>query len=196
VAILNRTKTPKAPRVIRPRVYLSKEESKSINALQPKERKICFGLAAWAAIYMTFFHFNPPKGAEVAPIWKLFVLYGAVAAFVAAAYKTNRLVASLGGLLCVYIPVVEGTAQSSGYFLPSVPLLALMMWLSFKISGDRRKLTEEKAASGDFGIDPRTRAEQNRKAKKPGTTTATEDATGRALAPASKRYTPPKAKKK
>ncbi len=196
VAILNRNKTPKAPRVVRPRVYLSKAESKSINALQPKERKICFGLAAWAAIYMTFFHFNPPKSYDVAPIWKLIVMYGAVAAFAAVAFKTNRLVASLGGLLCVYIPVVEGPARSSGFFLPSVPLLALMMWLSFKISGDRRKLTEEKAASGDFGMDPRKRAELDRKAKKSGATAATEDATGRALAPASKRYTPPKTKKK
>ena len=195
MALLNRTKTPKPARTIRPRVYLSREESKSINALQPKERKICFGLAAWASIYMTFFHFNPPKSYSVAPIWKLAVLLGAVALFVALAFKTNRLAASLGGLLCVYIPVVEGPARSSGYFLPSVPLLALMMWLSFRISGDRRKLTEAKAASGDFGVDPKRRATLDRKAKKSGTTVK-EDSTGRVLAPASKRYTPPKAKKR
>ena len=132
-----------------------------------RERKICFGLAAWAAIYMTFFHFNPPKGYDVAPIWKLAVMLGAVVVFVGFALKTNRLVASLGGLLCVYIRCGR-SGPSSGYFLPSVPLLALMMWLSFRISGDRRKLTEEKAASGDFGMDPRKRAELNRKAKKEG----------------------------
>lgn len=124
----------------------------------------------------------------------LAAMLAAVVVFVLAAWKTNRLVASLGGLLCVYISTVEGAARSSQFFLPSLPLLALMLWLSFKISGDRRKLTEEKAASGDFGVHPGTRAQQDRKAKKSGSK-ATEDSTGRTIAPASKRYTPPKVKK-
>ena len=175
-------------------MYLTKAESKSVNALRPLERKICFGLAAWAAIYMTFLHFNPLPKYDVAAPWKLAVMLVTAALFVLAALKTNRLVASMAGLLCVYIPAVEGPARSSQFFLPSVPLLALMMWLSFRISGDRRKLTEQKAASGDFGVDPRTRAAQERRAKKAGTTVS-EDSTGRPLAPPSKRYTPPKAKK-
>jgi hypothetical protein len=193
VALLNRTRSPKPARPIRPRVYLSKEESRSVNAVKPNERKICLGLALWAAIYMTVLHFHE-KGSAVGDLWKLGVMLAAVAAFVFLAMKTNRLAASLGGLLCVYVPVVEGAKSSALFFLPSLPLLALMMWLSFRISGDRRKLTEEKAARGDFGTDPRSRAASDRKVKKGAS--KTEDSTGRVIAPASKRYTPPKAKKR
>ncbi len=165
-----------------------------MNALQPKERKICFGLAAWAAVYMTFLHFWRTNN-KASDLWKLGVLLAAVAVFVFLTMKTNRLAASLGGLLCVYIPVVEGTKNSAGFFLPSIPLLALMMWLSFRISADRRKLTEAKAASGDFGVDPVRQKQLDRQAKKNGTALV-EDSTGRQIAPASKRYTPPKAKPK
>ena len=193
MALLNRKKTPRPARPVRPRVYLSKAESKSVNAVKPTERKVCLGLAAWAVLYMTVLHLSE-RGTDAAHLWKLGVMLVVVGLFVFLALKSNRLAASLGGLLCVYIPTIEGPKTSALFFLPSVPLLALMMWLSFKISGDRRKLTEEKAARGDFGVDPRSRAQRDRKPKKVGAS-ATQDSTGRAIAPASKRYTPPKAKK-
>jgi hypothetical protein len=50
---------------------------------------------------------------------------------------------------------------------------------------------DEKATAGDFGIDPRDIPRGRKKVDEK----ATEDAMGRSLAPASKRYTPPKKKK-
>jgi hypothetical protein len=180
------------PRERRPRVYLSREETKAINTPGQRERIIGVVLAAYFAVVATFIHLHE-IGRASDKLWKLGVMLLASLFFVGVSLKFNRIVMGLGALLCVYMPAVEGTKTSALFFLPAIPLYGFMLWLfMFKISGARRKAMAARMESGDYGVDPRSAA-----ARRPDKTkTATTDTTGRALPTASKRYTPPKAKPK
>ena len=144
-------------------------------------------LAAYVAICVTLIQ-NKVHGFAADQLWKLGVSLALAAGLVAAARFSNRLVAGIAALLCVYGPAW------GKYVIAGVPLFAVMLFFTFRISGDRRKKIDEHIESGDYGVDPRTAARKSRKAK--GNETATADSTGRSMAPASKRYTPPKAKGK
>jgi hypothetical protein len=194
VAFLDRLKPSpakaKAPRPVRQRVFLSKEENREVHRLRPLERKIAFGLAAYAAIASSIIHFNQ-QGTSTVHLWKWTVLMVAAIFFAFAAWRTNRIVVGLGALVCVYLPVVEGAKVASVFFLPLAPLYVFMVWLFvFKINKDRKAATQARIERGDLGTDYRTASRQSRSS----TPTATTDAAGRALATKSKRYTPPKAK--
>ena len=186
MSLLRPTKSGNArpARTPRPRVFLSKEENKAVNALRPLERKGCYVLAAYVAISVTLIQ-NHLHGFAADQLWKLGVSLALAAALVAAARFSNRLIAGVAALLCVYGPAW------GKFVIAAVPLFAVMLYFTFKISGDRRKMIDQRIERGDYGVDPRTAARQSRKGKE----TATADSTGRSMAPASKRYTPPKAKK-
>lgn len=154
--------------------------------LQPMERNILYLAAAYCATAMVLIHVYT-RGTE--KVWWLGISLALVGAFVALTWRTNRMFAGIGAILCVYGPAW------GKYVIFGTPLFGLMLWLTFRISTDRRKLIEARMARGDYGIDPRTAAEQARKAKKAGTA-ATQTVSGKPLAPPSKRYTPPKTKKK
>jgi hypothetical protein len=193
VAFLNRLKPSpktKAPRPVRQRVYLSKEENREVHRLRPLERKIAFGLAAYSAVASSVIHFNQ-RGTETEHLWRWSVLMVAAMFFAFAAWRTNRIVVGLGALVCVYLPVVEGAKVASVFFLPLAPLYVFMVWLFvFKINKDRKAATTARIERGDLGTDYRTASRQSRNTG----ATATTDSAGRALATKSKRYTPPKAK--
>ena len=179
----------KTPRPVRQRVFLSKEENREVHRLRPLERKLAFGLAAYAAIVSSIIHFYQ-QGSSTVHLWKWTVLMVSAIFFAFAAWRSNRIVVGLGALICVYLPVVEGAKVASAFFLPLAPLYVFMVWLFvFKINKDRKAATQARIERGDLGADPRTVSRQSRT-----TQTATTDAAGRALATKSKRYTPPKAK--
>ena len=183
----SKPKTARPVRTPRPRVFLSKEENKAVNALRPIERNGCYVLAAYVAVCVTLIQYKLHHFAAD-QLWKLGVSLALAAALVAAARFSNRLVAGIAALLCVYGPAW------GKYVIAAVPLFAVMLFFTFRISGDRKKKIDEHIQSGNYGVDPRSVARQSRKAK--GNETATADSTGRSIAAASKRYTPPKAKKK
>ena len=165
-------------------MFLDREETKQTMRLKPIERNVAYVAAAYCAVAMTLIQVFT-RGMD--RLWWLGISLTLVAAFVALTWRTNRMFAGIGAILCVYGPawgkfVIFGT-----------PLFALMLWLTFRISSDRRKLIEDRTSRGDYGVDPRTAADTARKAKKAGTA-ATETVSGKPLAPASKRYTPPKQK--
>ena len=187
MGLLNRTPKSEKPRRARPpRVYLNREETKQTMRLLPFERKILYLAAAYCATAMVLIHAYT-RGME--KLWWLGISLALVGVFVALTWRTNRMFAGIGAILCVYGPAW------GRYVIFGTPLFGLMLWLTFRISTDRRKLIDARIRSGEYGVDPRTAADQARKAKKAGTT-ATQTVTGKPLAPASKRYTPPKVKKK
>ena len=178
-------KTAKPKRQRPPRVYLDREETKQTMRLKPFERNLLYAAAAYCAIAMTLVHAYT-RGTE--KLWWLGISYALVAVFAVLTWRTNRMFAGIGAIICVYGPAW------GQYVIFATPLFGLMLWLTFRISTDRRALIDDRTRRGDYGVDPRTAAEQARKAKKAGASVATETATGKALAPASKRYTPPKSK--
>lgn len=188
MGLLNRSSNDAKPKRQRPpRVYLDREETKQTMRLKPFERNILYLAAAYCAVAMTLVHvYSPGKH----PLWWLGVSYALVAVLVALTWKTNRMFAGIGAVLCVYGPAW------GKYVIFATPLFALMLWLTFRISTDRRKFIDDRTQRKDYGVDPRTAADLARKAKKAaaGGTVATQTTTGKPLAPASKRYTPPKSK--
>jgi hypothetical protein len=173
-------------------VYLSKEDQRAIHATTFLERKIGLGLAAYFAVVSVVIHFRERPGAE--NLWRLGVVLLGVALFAAAAIWANRMVLGLGALAAVYLPVVEGPKASSLFFLFAIPLYAFMLWIyMFRINTQRRQIMEDRAARGDFGSDPRTRARQDH-ANKRSSATPVEGA--KPVAEASRRFTPPGTKPK
>jgi hypothetical protein len=172
-------------------VYLDREETKQTMRLKPFERNICYLAAAYCAVAVTLVYFFALTGnTDVKlnkPWWWLAISYLLIGIFGVMSWRTNRMFAGIGAILCVYGPAW------GRYVIAATPLFGLMLYLTFRISGDRRKFVDARIQRGDYGVDPRTAADRARAAKKAGTT-ATETAAGKPLAPASKRYTPPKAK--
>lgn len=187
-----KTAKTKPTRVTRPRVYLSREDNRQIHATSFTERKIGLALAAYFAIVGIVIHFRERPGAE--NLWRLGVVLLGVAVLAAAAIWANRMILGLSALFAVYVPVVEGPKTSSLFFIFAIPLYAFMLWLyMFKINVERRRITEERAARGDYGVDPRTRARQDR-GPRPGKTPSSDPA--KPVAAASRRFTPPGTKTK
>lgn len=153
--------------------------------LKPFERNLLYAAAAYCAIAMTLIHAYT-RGMD--RLWWLGISYALVAVFIVLTWRTNRMFAGIGAIICVYGPAW------GRYVIFATPLFGLMLWLTFRISTDRRAMIDDRISRGDYGVDPRTAAEQARKAKKAGGTVATETTAGKPLAPASKRYTPPKSK--
>ena len=168
-------------------MFLSREENKGVNALRPLERVACYALAAYVAVCVVLIqqHVN---GFATDQLWKLIVSLILAVMLAVAGRFGNRLFAGIAGVVCVYGPAWNK------YVIAATPLFGLMLFFTFRISKDRRRITDARIASGDLGVDPRTAARQSRNKK--GKETATADASGRALASASKRYTPPKVKRK
>lgn len=152
--------------------------------LRPMERNILYVAAAYCAVSMTLIQVYV-RGTE--RLWWLGISLVLVGALIVLTWKTNRMFAGIGAILCVYGPAW------GKYVIFATPLFALMLWLTFRISTDRRRMIDDRTKRGDYGVDPRTAAELARKAKKMGTV-ATQTTAGKPLAPASKRYTPPKSK--
>lgn len=189
MALLSRSS--KAPRTAKPRVFLSREENREVNALKPFERKVLYGLAAYATVCLVMIQFldrgdTTTSGKLLHPWWHLAISLVLVAVFVSATRFGNRFFAGIGAMAVVYGPT-WGTR-----FVFAAPLFAVMLWMTLRISNDRRRIIEERIARGDLGVDPRTAARRRREASEQ----ATSDSTGKAVASASKRYTPPKARKK
>lgn len=188
MGLLNRSFNDAKPKRSRPpRVYLDREETKQTMRLKPFERNILYLAAAYCAVAMTLVHvYSTGKH----PLWWLGVSYALVAVLVVLTWKTNRMFAGIGAVLCVYGPAW------GKYVIFATPLFALMLWLTFRISTERRKFIDDRTQRKDYGVDPRTAADLARKAKKAAASgvVATQTTTGKPLAPASKRYTPPKSK--
>ena len=187
-AKLSAARPPAKPKKARrPRVFLSRGENKLVNALKPIERKVGYAMAAYVAICVAIIQWYVNRF-TAGQLWKSGVTLVLVAVLIAALRYSNRLFAGIAAIACVYTPGWHI------YQVAATPLFGLMLFLTFRISNDRRKLIDDHIARGDLGVDPRTVANRKREAKK--NPAATADRTGRALASASKRYTPPKAKKK
>lgn len=184
-------KSSKTPRTPKPRVFLSREENKQVNALKSFERKVLYGLAAYATVCLVMIQAldrsqTTRSGALLHPWWHLAISLVLVAVYLSAIRFGNRFFAGIGAMAVVYGPT-WGTR-----FVFAAPLFAVMLWMTLRISNDRRRIIEDRVARGDLGVDPRTAARRRRAESEK----ATSDSTGKAVASASKRYTPPKARKK
>lgn len=163
-------------------MYLSKQDRREVNRLRPIEQKIGFLAAGYGGAAITAITASSKDG-----FGGRFLLGMAfVALFAVLLWKTNRWLAGIGAILTVY-----GSPWGT-LILFAFPVLAFFVWLNIRIFRDQRQRMDEKASAGDFGVDPRDVPRGRKKVDEK----ATQDATGRSLAPASKRYTPPKKKKK
>jgi hypothetical protein len=172
--------------VRQPRVFLSKEDRKEINRLRPIEKQIGWGAAAYGLAAITAITAKSKDGFGGGnTAWRYPLGIAICLLFALLVWKTNRWLSGIGAILAVY-----GSPWST-LFLFAFPILAYFIWLNIRIFKDQRKRMDEKATAGDFGIDPRDIPRGRKKVDEK----ATEDAMGRSLAPASKRYTPPKKKK-
>lgn len=178
---------PKKQRPVRPRVYLSKEENKEVRRLRPLEKAVAYGLSVYVIIGMTLILWKKYDFASK-ELWRLAVAAGFAIALCLAARFTDRFFVGLAAMACVYL------VPWGKYFVYGVPLLILMGIVMFQISRQRQAIITDRIARGDYGIDPRTAARIAREQKN--NPQATTDSSGRALAPKSKRYTPPKGSKK
>jgi hypothetical protein len=194
MGLLSRSSTPKAakaaktPRPVVPRVRLRPEELKLTNRLSTKEQYVGYALAVYAVgifLWRTF----AGGVSEIAPKFGLvgemaWLVYGVVAAIalVLLSRFTNRLGVTIGAVACA---MWQGDTPS--FQLLAYPFLGFTLYLTLAMSRSKRALMNERVANGDFA-DPI--AERRNAKSKP--TTAKEDATGRAYASKSKRYTPPK----
>jgi hypothetical protein len=170
-----RTERPPRPaRAARVRVRLRPEEIRETNRLTSLERKIGFGLALYGPA-ATVLSVQLGDSVKSGTTWIVVAaLLGAVYAF--CAKRTNRMLLGLVGL--------SFTIPMQSEPLLAYPFLGFMMFLMFRQSGERRKMMEAKAASGDIGPAP------VRRRKEPEAPAV--DGTGRAIPLPSKRYTPPK----
>ena len=175
----------RSARTVKPRVYLSKADRKVINALKPIERTAAYLVAGYASVAITIVVAASKLGFSGNNVWRLPLGLAICAAVAALAWKTNRWLTGIGAILIVY------GLPWSAYWLFAFPALAFFAWLNIRLYKDQRKRMDEKAAEGDYGISPRDMPRGKAKAEK-----ATTDASGRPLAAASKRYTPPKVAKK
>lgn len=182
----SKPKSAKPRREVRPRVYLSKEDRRDVNRIRPIEQKIGYLAAAYGLAALTAVTATSKSGFGGDTAWRFPLGAAFLVLFGVLLWKTNRWLAGIGAILTVY-----GSPWGS-MILFAFPLLAYFVWLNIRIFRDQRQRIEERAAVGDFGVDPRSVPRGRKKAEEK----ATQDATGRSLAPASKRYTPPKKKKK
>jgi hypothetical protein len=178
---------PKKQRTVRPRVFLSKAENKQVRRLRPLEKATAYALSVYVVIGMSLILWKK-YDFETKELWRLGVATGFAIALSVAARFTDRFVVGLAAMACVYL------VPWGKYFVFGIPLLILMGIVMFQISRQRQAIITDRIARGDYGVDPRTAARLAREAKN--NPTATTDATGRSLAPKSKRYTPPKGPKK
>ena len=157
-----------------------------MNRLRPIEKKIGFAAAGYAALAIAAITASSKDGFGGDTPWRFPLGIAFIAVFAVLLWKTNRWLSGIGAILTVY-----GSPWGS-YVLFAFPVLAFFVWLNIRIFRDQRQRMEEKAAAGDFGVNPRDVPRGRKKVDEK----ATQDATGRSLAPASKRYTPPTKKKK
>jgi hypothetical protein len=169
-------------------VFLSKEDRKSVNALKPIEKVLGYATALFAAVTMFTIVVLSEQGFEGANLWRLPLGIAFAALLAALAKFTNRWLAGIGAIAVVY-----GGPWGRG-FIFATPVLAYFVWVNLRVYRDNKSMLATRMAEGNYGVDPRSAAARDRKGKKD--VRATEDASGRVLAPASKRYTPPKAAKK
>jgi hypothetical protein len=185
----NKTKADKPSKATRPRVFLSKEDRKEVNRLRPLEKQIGLGTAAYALAAITAITAKSTAGFggnSDSPVWRYPLGAAFCLLFAVLIWKTNRWLAGIGAILAVY------GSQWGTLILFAFPVLAFFVWLNIRIFKDQRKRMDEKAAAGEYGIDPRDVPRGRKKIDEK----ATEDGIGRVLPPASKRYTPPKKRKK
>jgi hypothetical protein len=189
VSFLQRSaKAPRAPRPVKPRVFLTKADRKVVNALKPVEKVAGLIVSFYGAVMTFSLVALSPEGFSGTNRWRLPLGLALCAACAALAHFTNRWLVGIGAIGLVY-----GVPWSKWFFFALIPL-GYFVFLNMRIFRDQRAMTELRASEGNFGIDPRSEAARDRRSKKD--VRATEDAAGRSLAPASKRYTPPKAAKK
>jgi hypothetical protein len=172
----------------RPRVYLSKEDRKEVNRLRPIEQRIGWGTAAYATaaiVAITAMSKGGFSGNADNPAWRFPLGVAFCLIFALLLWKTNRWLSGIGAILTVY------GSPWGNLVLFAFPVLAFFVWLNIRIFKDQRQRMDEKAAAGDYGVDPRDVPRGRKKMDEK----ATQDAMGRSLAAASKRYTPPKKKK-
>lgn len=169
-------------------MFLSKGDRKAVNALKPIERVLGYGCALYAAVTMFTLVTLSKEGFDGANRWRLPLGLAFAALLAALAKFTNRWLAGIGA-----IGVVYGAPWGRG-FMFATPVLAYFVWVNLRVYRDNKAMLAARMAEGNYGVDPRTAASRDRKGRKDAR--ATEDASGRVLAPASKRYTPPKAAKK
>jgi hypothetical protein len=184
----SKPKSARPVRSVKPRVYLSKTDRKAINTLRPIERTAAYFIAGYAAIAITIVVGASKLGFTGTNLWRLPLGIAICAAVAVLAWKTNRWLTGIGAILIVY------GLPWSAYWLFAFPALGFFAWLNIRLYKDQRVKMDEKAAAGDYGISPRDVPRGRAKAAKE--EKATTDASGKPLAPASKRYTPPKVAKK
>lgn len=177
-----------SPRTVRPRVFLSKADRKVVNALRPIEKLLGYATAAYAAISMLTIVLVSDLGFAGNNQWRLPIGLGFAAVLALFTRFTNRWLAGIGAIGLVY------GAPWGKSFLFAAPALGYFVWLNLRIFKDQKAKTAERALEGDYGMDPRSAAARDRRAKTD--ERVKEDATGRTLASKSKRYTPPKVAKK
>lgn len=177
-----------AARARPPRVILRPAELKESNQLSDLERKLGYGLAAYGVgIYI----WRASVGGIQTREWSFLVIGIILAASLAGLAKyTNRVgvmfAAAACAILCTFSPSFGPKWQLLLY-----PFLMLTMVVAFRSSQSRRKIMARRVEAGDLA-----NPHEERRAAKAKPALAKEDATGRAYANKSKRYTPPKASKK
>ena len=173
-------RTPRPPREPRQRVILSREETRSTLVLTDRERQAGYALALYGVIALTLVLF---RGGVTHTEKLQFVIVAALGIlFPIVVSKGNRLWAGIAAMAWLIGPWQR-------VILAAYPFLIFWLWTFLKSQSARRKLTEAKAASGDYG---KSRPTASASRSKRNQETVKVDSTGRTIAEPSRRYTPPK----
>jgi hypothetical protein len=185
-------KPAKPVRVRPPRVVLRREELREAHTLKSMERYIAFGLAVYSVIAVLVIAL--PNG--VTNTEALRVGFGLLAAGllgVLARYKGRMAVVMGCAAVAMLLTLSQDTKNPSQLagILP-FPLLGFVMYLYFSMMKSQQEIKTRRILAGDLA----NPVDERRASKSGKPVVAKEDSTGKQLAAQSKRYTPPKAKKK
>ena len=171
-------RTPRPRREPRPRVILSRQDTRSTLVLTDRERQGGYALTVYGVIALTLIQLQ--NGLTNDEKLKFLVVAGLAVLLPFALTKGNRLWAGIAAMSWLVGPW-------NRLVLAAYPFLIFWLWTFFKSQSARRKLMDAKAAVGDFS---NPRAASSRSRGKPETVKV--DGTGRTIAEPSRRYTPPK----
>lgn len=187
--------TPRPARVPRQRVRLSPDELRLTGRLKPIERKIAWAIAAGSSILLVVAWLDVGLDKKQLGTTGGVVMAGGILANVLLALVArgrSRLIVGVVAMLNVFcFPGVKGSPAY--YQLASYPSLLFLMFLTLRMSNDRRRAMEAKIARGGTDL-PASERPAPRKRRKGAAEASAEDETAatRPVAPPSKRYTPPK----
>lgn len=150
--------------------------------LDDREQRIAFWAAGFAAVMSALLLLPQLKVRDAAAFAGAGLLASAMMAF--AARRRSRIAAAAAAMLLAFGPLV-------GFLLGSVAYMGLGGWLLFR--GARQRYAEPAAGGGDEPVEAATRPARGRRRRQEPVDAGTPPA--RKAPAASKRYTPPQARR-